>query len=142
MMAECWYWQRATQGRFPHALLASRGVRADRRDRGRPRALPIPVQRGHDDPPGQPWWNTWPVFPLPRLTDVLQSGDHLVSVWPPGETPVESASQCDGTAGLRFPPRSPASPGSPTRATRRVLLARRRRSPRFLPIRRQLPSTA
>ena len=42
-------------------------------------------------------------FPLPRLTDVLQSGDHLVSAWPPGETPVESASQCDGAVGLPVP---------------------------------------
>ena len=46
-------------------------------------------------------------IPLPRLTDVLQPGDHLVSAWPPGETPVESASQCDGAVGLRFPPWSP-----------------------------------
>jgi hypothetical protein len=29
---------------------------------------------------------------LPLLTDVLQLDDHLVSEWPPGETPVESAS--------------------------------------------------
>jgi len=29
-----------------------------------------------------------PGFPLPRLTDVLQPGDHLVSAWPPGQTPV------------------------------------------------------
>jgi hypothetical protein len=29
-------------------------------------------------------------FPLPRLTDVLQSGDHFVSAWLPGETPIEA----------------------------------------------------
>jgi hypothetical protein len=43
--------------------------------------------------------------------DVLQSGDHLVSVWPPGETAVEGASQCDGTASLWFRRWSPASSG-------------------------------
>jgi len=143
MMAECWVLTASHAGPVSaRPVGASRGVRADRRDRGQPRAFPRPVQRGHDDRPGQPWWKAWPGFPLPRLTDVLQSDDHLVSAWPPGETPVESASQCDGAVASRFPPWSPASPGSPSRATRRALLVRRTRPPRFLPIRRKLPSVA
>src|SRR5438552_17093254 len=44
-----------------------------------------------------------PGFPLPRLTDVLQPGDHLAAAWPPGETPGESASQCDGAVGHPVP---------------------------------------
>jgi hypothetical protein len=104
IMAECWVLTASHAGPVSARPCWPRaGVRANRRDPGQPRAFPRPVQRGHDDPPGQPCWNTWPGFPLPRLTDALQSGDHLVSAWPPGETPVESASQCDGAVGLPVP---------------------------------------
>ena len=104
IMAECWVLTASRAGPVSARPCWPRaGVRANRRDPGQPRAFPRPVQRGHDDPPGQPCWNTWPGFPLPRLTDALQSGDHLASAWPPGETPVESASQCDGAVGLPVP---------------------------------------
>src|SRR4029077_8344326 len=90
-----------------------------------------------------------PGFPLPRLTDVLPPGDHLVSAWPPGETPVESASQCDGAVGLPAPAVEPGisrltlagdRASSAGRRTRPPMS--RTRPPRFLPIRRQLPSIA
>jgi hypothetical protein len=74
MMAECWVLTASHAGPVSARLLASHGVRSDRRDRDRLRAFPRPVQRGHDDPPGQPWWNTWPGSPLPRLTDVPPIG--------------------------------------------------------------------
>jgi len=127
---------------FRTPLLASLGVRSDRRDPGQPRAFPGPVQRGHDDPPGQLCRNTWPGFPLPRLTDVLQSGDHLAAAWPPGETPVERASQCDGAVGLPVPAVEPGISRLTLAGDRASSAGRRTRSPRFLPIRRQLLSVA
>src|SRR5882724_11565200 len=54
MMAECRVLTASHAGPVSARLLASRGVRSDRRDPGLPRAFPRPVQRGHDDPPGQP----------------------------------------------------------------------------------------
>jgi hypothetical protein len=86
-----------------------------------------------------------PGFPLPRLTDVLQQSDPLVSVRPPGGIPLKAHPRCDGAAGLGFPPAEPRQcrPADP-RGGRPGLLRRpgRTRSPRFLPIRRQLPSIA
>src|SRR5690349_14413227 len=61
-----------------------------------------------------------PGLPVPRLTDALQPGDHLMSAWPPGETPAESASQCDSAAGLPVPAVEPG--------TSRLTLARDRAS--------------
>ena len=145
MMAECWVLTASHAGPVPHAYWRRAGfdqigaIQASREpspDLYSEVMIIRPVSRDGIHGPG----------PLPRLTDVLQSGDHLVSAWPPGETPVESASQCDGAVGLPVPAVEPGI-SRLTLAGDRASSAgrhagRRTRSPRFLPIRRQLPSIA
>jgi hypothetical protein len=58
-------------------------------------------------------------------------GDHLVFAWPPGETPVESASQCDGAVGIPVPAVEPGISRLTFAGDRASSAGRRTRSPRF-----------